>query len=156
MILIQPQSKQRDMRYRPQVGYERPGLGDDLTADTSMAAAEVATARWVGTKLEQHYPGHAWHVEVQITSHSGRRATDGVIKIRLNGIMPANYWYLVKLSQTLTDPGGQALMRGAGELLERYGLRRGNFDLDQWRSALAAMPIVGRVMGRGHDAPLRD
>lgn len=156
MILIQPQSKQRDMRFRPQVGYEHPGLGDDLEADTSTAQAEVATARWVGTFLDRHFQGHAWHVEVQITAHRGGRPTDGVIKIRLNGIMPPNRWYLVKLSDTLNDPKGKTIMRAGGELLERYRLRRGNFDLDQWRNALAAMPLVGRAMGRGHDAPLRD
>lgn len=136
------------MQFHPQLKYEHPGLGDDLSPDP-FAKPKMAIAKWTGDLLNREYAGHAWHVEVTMS------AKGGIIKIRLNGIMPGNRWYVVKLDEVLTDPGGKrTVLRGAGELLERYQIRRGGFNLDQWRNALAAMPIQDRISGRGHLAPL--
>ncbi len=137
-------------RFNLKAHYEHPDLGDDPRPDP-MARANMAIVKWVGALLERSYPGHAWHVEAQIGQH-GR---NGIIKLRLNGIMPANRWYVVKLSDTLTDPGGKrTVLKGAGELLERYNLPRNKFNVDDWRMALNAMPAQARLTGRGHLAPL--
>lgn len=136
------------MRFEQRLSYRHPGLGDDASPDP-FAGAKVAVAKWAGELLARDFPGHAWHVEVTMSG------TGGLIKIRLNGIMPANRWYCVQLADTLTDPGGRrTVLKGAAELLERYRIRRGNFSLDDFRNAIAAMPLGERRTGRGHLAPL--
>lgn len=136
------------MQFEHRLRYEHPGLGDHFDPDP-FARAKMATTKWVGDLLNRVYPGHAWHVEVTMSK------TGGLIKMRLNGIMPANRWYCVQVAETLTDPGGRrTVLKGAGELLERYQVRRGAFNLDDWRNALAAMPIEARLSGRGYLAPL--
>lgn len=143
-------TKKEDARFKPVASYEHHGDGP---IEDPHAAAKLSIARWTGNLLERTYPGHAWHVEVEI----GRNGMGGLIKLRLNGIMPGNRWYIVKLADTLCDPGGKrTVLKGAGELLERYKLPRGNFDLDNWRVALNQMPVADRITGRGHLAPLID
>lgn len=136
------------MRFDLQLGYSHPDQGDDPRPDPYKDAA-IAVAKWAGEFLHRHYPGHAWHVEANVT------ATGGHVKIRLNGIMPPQAWYFLRLSEMQTDPSGRRIMRAAGELLERYNLHRGAFGLDDWRAALTSMPLVARATGRGHMAPLR-
>ena len=126
------------------IGYEHPGLGDDLSEDP-FAAAKVSTAQWTGDLLNRNYPGHPWNVEVIMSK------TGGLIKIQLKGLMPADRWYVCHLSAVLTDPGGKrTVLLGAGELLERYQIRRGAFSIDDWQQAMMHAPLTGR----GHLAPL--
>lgn len=130
--------------------YEDPGLGD-MKVDDPYAATKMATAKWTGELLQRHYPGHAWHVEVVIQKGGG------IIKIRLNGLMPADHWYVCQMADVICDPGGKrTVLKGAGELLERYRIPRGRFNLDDWRQALNAMPLKSKLSGRGHLAPLID
>ena len=141
------------MQFTPSLRYEHPGLGDDREMVDHKAKAKMAYAKWAGDMLNRYYPGHAWHVEVQMAQNS----TGGVIKIRLNGIMPAERWYVINMRDILTDGDAKRLItRAGGELLERYGLRRGAFSLDDWRLALNAMPLSRKLTGRGHLAPLLD
>lgn len=138
------------MQFNMRTGYEHPGLGDDLRPDP-YKAIKLETARWAGDLLSRVYAGHAWHVEVVIQKGGG------IIKIRLNGIMPPDRWYVCKMSDVLTDPGGKrTVLRGAGELLERYRLPRCRFDLDHWRTALNGIPLTAKLKGKGHLAPLID
>jgi hypothetical protein len=119
---------------------------DDSGDEDPFLRAKMATAKWTGELLQRHYPGHPWMVEVRM-NHLG-----GVIQIQLRGIMPTNYWYSVKLSNVISDPGGKrTVLKGAGELLERYGIARARFSIDQWQQALQSFPINGR----GHLEPLR-
>ena len=138
-------------RFSLDMQYEKPGLGDTAEDDPNKAI-DLATCKWVGTLLEAAYPGHPWQVQASL----GKQRRDGLIRIRLNGIMPPNYWFNLKFSAVLEKNGGgkRAVQQAAGELLERYNLRRGNFDLDDWRLALNAMPLHSRQTGRGHLAPL--
>lgn len=109
--------------------------------------AEVETAKWVGELLHRSYPGHPWFVEVR-----GDRL-GAVIQIQLRGVMPPDRWYVVKFNDVLTDPGGKrTVLRGAGELLERYQIPRTGFSIDEWKLALQRFPIGN---GRGHLEPLR-
>lgn len=102
------------------------------------------TAKWVGAKLDQHYPGHPWFVVCDTRG--------GVIQIQIRGLMPANRWYICKLHDVKSDPGGRTtILRGAGELLERYQIPRRGFSDHHWHDAMARAPIKGR----GHLEPLR-
>lgn len=141
-------------RFRMNWDYEAPLADNGFAEAHPHKAAELATAKWTGELLMRHYPGHPWRVEVEIGKINAR---DGLIKIRLDGIMPPNYWFLNKLSDVASDPGGKrTVLKGAGEILERYNLHRGKFDGDNWRTALNAMPISRRMTSRGHLAPLID
>lgn len=120
---------------------------DDSGAVSDFARAELATCKWVGELLQRTYPGHPWFVEVKGSP------TGAVIMIQLRGIMPPDRWYVVKFADVLTDPGGKrTVLRGAGELLERYQIPRTGFSIDEWRQALLRFPIGD---GRGHLEPLR-
>lgn len=135
-------------RFNHGLRYEHPGLGDDNREDR-FAHAKMAAAKWTGDLLERNYPGHPWHVEVVMNK------TGGLIKIRLNGIMPGDRWYVCQLRDVISDPGGRrTVLRGAGELLERYRIPRTGFNLTEWRLAMDRMPISARQTGRGHVAPL--
>jgi hypothetical protein len=119
--------------------------GDD--APSEWARAEVETAKWVGELLNRHYPNHPWFVEVK------GDAANAVIMLQIRGIMPPNRWYVVKFRDVLTDPGGRrTILKGAGELLERYNIPRTPFSIDEWKQALLRFPIGN---GRGHLEPLK-
>lgn len=132
------------MNFAPKVKYERSDLGDG-NEDNPHAMVEIETARWVGELLNRYYPGHPWYVEVQI------QARGGVIKIQLKPFMGDKHWYVVKMSDAISDPSGHLIRRGAGEILERYGFARTGFSPDEFRRALNLVPITGR----GHLDPLR-
>lgn len=134
--------------FQPTLKYEHPGLGDTHDHDP-YAAQKMATAKWTGELLNRYYAGHAWHVEVVIQKGGG------IIKIRLNGLMPADRWYCCQMRDVISDPGGKrTVLKGAGELLERYNIPRADFDLDHWRTALNNMPSLAKLTGKGHLAPL--
>jgi hypothetical protein len=124
--------------FKLNVGYEHPGLGDDLSEDP-FAKAKVSTAKWTGELLNRHYPGHPWNIEVIMSK------TGGLIKMQLMGLMPADRWYVCQLHDVISDPGGRkTILRGAGELLERYQLRRGAFSIDDWQQAMMLVPLTAR------------
>lgn len=130
--------------FKLQVGYESNTLGDGPD-DNERANAEIATAKWTGELLDRGYPGHPWAVEVQMA------ATGGIIKIQLRGLMPPDRWYVCHLSDVLTDPGGKrTVLRGAGEILERYKIPRQRFNADDWKGAMSLI----KPTQRGHLAPL--
>lgn len=119
---------------------------DDSGDEDPFLRAKMATAKWTGELLQRHYPGHPWMVEVRMNRWGG------VIQIQLRGIMPVDRWYVVKLSSVISDPGGKrTVLKGAGELLERYQIPRAPFSIDHWKQALQAAP----ANGRGHLEPLR-
>lgn len=119
---------------------------DDSGDEDPFMRAKMATCKWTADLLERHYPGHPWLVNVKMNRWGG------VIQIQLRGLMPADYWYVVKMSAAISDPGGKTtVLKGAGELLERYGIARTGFTADQWQQALHRFPINGR----GHLEPLR-
>ena len=127
------------------VKYERPDLGDGDGANPQ-AGQEIAIAKWVGALLERTFSGHPWYVEVKIN------ARGGVIQIQLRGLMPPDRWYVCSVNEVLHDPGGKkTILKGAGEILERYNLPRSSFSADDFVVALRKSPILGR----GHLDPLK-
>lgn len=93
-------------------------------------AADLAAARAVRRILDTAYPGHDW----EVVADSGQ----GYVAFRIPMLMGANYAYLVK-GRDLTP---ETILRGGGELLERYRLPRGKFDLDRFLAARAAHSIM--------------
>lgn len=117
---------------------------DDPTPNP-FARAELATCKWVGEKLERFFPGHPWMVVCRMNK------TGGIIQIQLRGLMPATYWYVLKLDTVLHDASGHGTIRkAAGELLERYNIARGKFSDTDWRTAINLNPI-----GNKNLVPLR-
>lgn len=85
---------------------------------TRMADQDVCVA--VGEDLSRMYPGYLWMV--------GCNHEAGTLHIDLQCPKPIgleNYGYLLHIS-TVLSPGGQhRVMLAGGEMLERFGLRRG-------------------------------
>jgi hypothetical protein len=104
---------------------------DDSGDEDPFMRAKMATCKWTADLLERHYPGHPWLVNVKMNRWGG------VIQIQLRGVMPADFWYVVKLSDAVSDPGGRTtVLKGAGELLERFQIPRAGFSGDHWQQAL--------------------
>src|SRR5262249_43736587 len=94
------------------------------------ARADMATARAVRRILDTAYPGHDWEVVAD--------SAQGYVAFRIPALMGMNYAYLVK-GRDLTPT---AVLTGGGELLERYRLPRGKFDLDRFLQARAEQSIL--------------
>jgi hypothetical protein len=94
------------------------------------ARTELATARAVRRILDTAYPGHDWEVLAD--------SAQGYVAFRIPALMGLNYAYLVK-RRDLTP---EAVLKGGGELLERYRLPRGRFDLDRFLEARAKHSIL--------------
>jgi hypothetical protein len=89
------------------------------------ARADLATARAVRRILDTAYPGHDW----EVVADSGQ----GYVAFRIPALMGVNFAYLIK-GRDLTP---EAVLKGGGELLERYRLPREKFDLDRFLEARA-------------------
>ncbi|MBV8755391.1 MAG: hypothetical protein JO328_21265 [Hyphomicrobiales bacterium] len=94
------------------------------------ARADLATARAVRRILDTAFPGHDWEVLAD--------SRQGYVAFRIPTLMGANWAYLIK-GRELTP---EAVLKGGGELLERYRLPRGKFDLDRFLEARAAHSIL--------------
>lgn len=82
------------------------------------ALDESLVAR-VGRKLLEHYPGFRWDVDIP--------PNQDIVKIRNFTLDPTGQTGMVAYKSTL-DPGLKTVVRAAGELLERYNVRRGKHD----------------------------
>lgn len=103
------------------VDRDDPNRGGDAEHNRNMA---LSTRIW--EVLQLHYPGHPWGVGV---SHR-----QGVAQI----FMPTfTQWsYVIRLSELKADPGMKMVVRGAGEMLERFNLPRSGFSTDHYVNAL--------------------
>src|SRR5262249_38342894 len=100
------------------------------TGSRARARTDLATARAVRRILATAYPGYDWEVVAD--------SAQGYVAFRIPALMGMNYAYLVK-GRDLTP---EAVLKGGGELLERYRLPRGKFDLDRFLEARAAHSIL--------------
>jgi hypothetical protein len=87
------------------------------------ARADLAAARAVRRILDVAYPGHDW----EVVADSGQ----GYVAFRIPALMGLNWAYLIKGA----DVTPEAVLKGASELLERYRLPRGPFNLDRFLQA---------------------
>lgn len=100
--------------------------------DDPYAAADLALVRNIATYVNLHYPGHPWFIEA---SHYA-----GIVKINLPLLMKQNY-FVVKISSLHTDPGFRSIIKGCGEILERYRLPRSGYSHSDFLAAQARHPI---------------
>lgn len=124
--------------FLPKLGYEHPDLNDKPRVDP-FAAADLELMKRIAHTVDVHYCGQPFHIRV---SHQ-----DGIVRLQLPILMGASNWYVVKIADLKSDPGLREVIRGCGELLERYRIPRAGFDRDHYVAALNAMPLTRRRHG---------
>jgi len=99
-------------------------------------AADEVTAKTIGDMLNRVYPGHLWAINCQWDQ--------GILTIQ-NLMLPSRYGFLLKINREFSSSNLEARAKmAAGEILERYRLDRGRFDLDKW----SELPEkVGNIIG---------
>ena len=94
---------------------------------SSVDADDYLTSRTIAEALTAAYPGYLWAV------HAQRR--QGVARIR-SMMLPANFGWTLHLHPTATASElTRKAVAGAGEILERYRMRRGAIDWDAYDAA---------------------
>lgn len=93
-------------------------------------AANEAMCKLIGRKLAEVYPGHPWGVVSEIEH--------GVVKIALQGF--TQWPVTIRVSTLKGDPSLRAVVKYAGELLERLQLPRKGFSLADWKNATTLRP----------------
>lgn len=86
---------------------------------------DQANQKWMAEVLLRHYPGHFWS-----TKHDGAQRMAYVSIPILMGVN--KYWAVNLVTDTLSEG---LLVRMGGEILERYGLRRGRLELGSFLEA---------------------
>lgn len=72
----------------------------------------------IANKLNAHYPGHLWAVNVN------SEPTAGIVNI-FNFAISKRYGYVLHLSTVLADPALECVVKAGGEILERANFMRG-------------------------------
>jgi hypothetical protein len=86
-------------------------------------AAELAAARHIHGLLRRVYPGHSWMVDVSVQK--------GGVAISIPVLLGGNWVYFIKGS----DLSDWKVVEAGGEILERFRLPRGAFELGSWQEA---------------------
>ena len=94
---------------------------DLLGSSLSNTAHEMSVCKRVAEKLNDHYPGHLWGVNM----------VQGVIQV-MNLGLSARWGFQIK--EENLDPDYKKVLMAGGELLERYNIKRGRMDVDQMNS----------------------
>jgi hypothetical protein len=116
--------------------HEAPANADNSVAVDPYKAKDLEVAGTMMAWLKKHYPGHMWGVVADLRQ--------GIVKFNIPILMGVNHWWVVNLS---THDIIDGVRQGAGQILERYGLRRGRFELNSFLEARAhhsALVMPGR------------
>lgn len=116
---------------------ENPAGPDSEVLHDPLQAFDEWAAKQVMNTLEQHYPGHCFRV-----IHDSYQ---GVCLISIPVLMGVNKFMAVNLKTHSMD-SRRAVIAG-GEILERYGLLRGRFQLAPFleaREKHSALVVPGR------------
>lgn len=108
------------------------GIGEDAFKEFDIWAAKQAM-----TVLEGEYPGHLWRVV-----HDSKQ---GMAFISIPILMGVNHFMAVNLKTHALD--SHRVKLAGGEILERYGLKRGRFQLTPFleaREKHSALVVPGR------------
>lgn len=106
--------------------YEAPANDDGGAAFDQFRDSDKEVAQMMMTWLEREYPGHLWAV----TANLGQ----GVVLFNIPILMGLDEWWVVNLK---THDIIKGMAQGAGQILERYRLARGRFELDPFLEARA-------------------
>lgn len=102
-----------------------PADGEGGIAEDLLKEFDIWAARQVMDELERNYPGHSWRV-----IHD---SFQGVCLISIPILMGINRYMAVNLKTHALD--SDRVMKAGGEILERYGLKRGRFELTPFLEA---------------------
>ena len=109
----------------------------DLTSNPDVAANEMTMAREMADILHTTYPGYMWAVNVD----------RGLANVR-NLMLSGNWGFVLKIPAIYSaSEFRKEVIRAGGEILERYRLKRGQFDWDKYnelRKDVAGNPIADR------------
>jgi hypothetical protein len=122
-------------------GYSHPDQGDDPGPDPFVEADFLLT-RQIAEVIERHYFGQPFQV---VVSHR-----DGIVKINIPALMGSIHWYVVHIAQLHSDPQMKSIVRGCGDILERFNIPRTAYDREEYIAAVQSVPILLRVSGRGY------
>lgn len=89
-------------------------------------AATVLLVKEAADRLEREYPGWLWAIRPD-----ERGGVIHIFSLRLSG----KYGYLLHTKAVQNDPQLQAVVRAGGEILERFGQKRGAYNYQNWQAA---------------------
>ena len=113
-------------------------IADSDDPQGSRARYDLWVARRAMELLEGAYPGHPWMVEAD--------SARGIVTVSLPVLMGGNWVYLIKWA----DLAPARVVAAGGEVLERYRLPRGGFELGSFLEARARHSIM---LDRGRKVP---
>ena len=87
-------------------------------------ASTINLCKRVADLLDRHYPGWLWTIEPNARSN--------VLYLR-SLRLSKTYGYVLHITTLQNDPQLKVALRAGGEVLERYGAKRGAYSYDQWR-----------------------
>lgn len=105
--------------------YEAPATADSGIAEDLAKEFDIWAAGEAMKILEAEYPGHCWRVV--------HDSAQGVCLMSIPILMGVNRWMCVNLKTHALD--NHRVKAAGGEILERYGLVRGRFQLDPFLEA---------------------
>lgn len=96
----------------------------EVCEDDVITPNDMVMAKQIADVLGRHYPNHPWMVHV-----NGKQ---GIAVIR-NRMLSGQWGYVLKLKDVIsaTDLDAKA-MKAGGEILERFRLKRGQFNGEHW------------------------
>jgi hypothetical protein len=109
--------------------------GTDANA-AMLEAYEFGVCKTIFEKLWEHYPGYDWKVAVN--------AIGGVASIKLPRLHHSALGYNILMSDLASDPDLRHVVRGGGELLERFRLTRTRVNKAEYTDAIRNRPAVFR------------
>ncbi len=115
------------------------GIAPTMAKSAALEHQLAETARLVGTHIDAAYPGYPFYV----TADGHIEGGCVLISIpRLTG----QFRHIVPFSRLYTGDGMAYAVHKAGEILERFGLRRGQRNMAEWRECLRKNPVPAKPM----------
>ncbi|MGW8182003.1 MAG: hypothetical protein ACWGQW_25015 [bacterium] len=109
----------------------------DLTDDPNIIPLDFDMSKKIAELLHKNYPGHLWAVTVQ--------SDQGIATVR-NLYLSGNWGFLLKLRDIVSHKElNLHVVLAGGELLERYRLKRGKFNVDEYLSL--PTNFAGNIIG---------
>lgn len=104
--------------------YEAPANDNGGYADDPYRLKDHEVAQTMMRWLDREYPGHLWATAANLAQ--------GIVQFNIPILMGIDRWWIVNLG---THDVIDGMRQGAGQILERYHLKRGRFDLDTFLQA---------------------
>lgn len=108
---------------------DRYGDPEGWTAHPSVLQARAATVvlvKNIADTLERHYPGWLWAVQPD-----ERGGVINIFSMRLS----CRWGWRIKTKNIQNDPNLKIALQAGGEILERFGQKRGPYDYARWQAA---------------------